>query len=76
MGAEARVSWLTGQWTQLGGTAGKAVLMYATALVALRLGERRTLAQWTIVGFVAAVAVGAVVGRTSRPAWRGGDRAL
>lgn len=59
------MSWLTGHWTGLGATAGKAALMYATALIALRLGERRTLAQWTIVDFVAAVAIGAVVGRTS-----------
>lgn len=39
--------------------------MYATALVALRLGERRTLAQWTIIDVVAAVALGAIVGRTA-----------
>lgn len=41
--------------------------MYATALVGLRLGERRTLAQWTILDFATAVAVavGAIVGRTA-----------
>jgi len=31
----------------------------------LRLSERRTLAQWSTTDFVAAVAVGAVVGRTA-----------
>ncbi len=57
--------WLTGNWTQLGEVAAKAVLMYATALLALRLGERRTLAQWTIIDFATAVAMGAIIGRTA-----------
>ncbi len=39
--------------------------MYGVALVGLRVGNRRTLAQWTITDFVAAVSVGAVVGRTA-----------
>lgn len=59
------MSWLTSSWSALGVTAGKAVLMYATALLGLRLGERRTLAQWTAIDFVAAVAIGAIVGRTA-----------
>lgn len=42
------VSWVVGQWSQLGVVAGKAALMYVTALV----GERRTLPQWTIIDFV------------------------
>lgn len=62
---EETMSWLIGQWSALGTVAGKAALMYLTALVALRLGERRTLAQWTLIDFVTAVAVGAVVGRTA-----------
>jgi uncharacterized membrane protein YcaP (DUF421 family) len=57
--------WLTGDWTHLGTVAAKAALMYATALVLLRMGERRTLAQWTIIDFVTAVAIGAIVGRTA-----------
>lgn len=57
--------WLNGQAGQLGTAAGKAALIYATALVGLRLGERRTLAQWTIIDFATAVAVGAIVGRTA-----------
>jgi len=40
------MSWLTGQWSQVGEVAAKAVLMYAVAVVGLRIGERRTLAQW------------------------------
>lgn len=59
------MSWLIGNWAHLGAVAGKAALMYAAALLGLRLGERRTLAQWTIADFVAAVAVGAIVGRTA-----------
>ena len=43
----------------------KAALMYATALIALRVGERRTLAQWTIIDFATAVAMGAIIGRTA-----------
>jgi uncharacterized membrane protein YcaP (DUF421 family) len=39
--------------------------MYATALLALRIGERRTLAQWTIIDFATAVAMGAIIGRTA-----------
>jgi uncharacterized membrane protein YcaP (DUF421 family) len=57
--------WLAGGWSQLGEVAGKAVLIYLTALLALRLGERRTLAQWTIIDFATAVAMGAIIGRTT-----------
>lgn len=39
--------------------------MYVAALVGLRLAHRRTLAQWTAIDFAAAVAVGAIVGRTA-----------
>jgi uncharacterized membrane protein YcaP (DUF421 family) len=57
--------WLTGDASQLGEVAAKAVLMYVTALIGLRLGERRTLAQWTIIDFATAVAMGAIIGRTA-----------
>ncbi|HET6793206.1 MAG TPA: YetF domain-containing protein [Acidimicrobiales bacterium] len=56
---------LVGHWQELGWVALKAVLMYATALAALRVGERRTLAQWTIIDFATAVAMGAIIGRTA-----------
>jgi uncharacterized membrane protein YcaP (DUF421 family) len=62
---EHAMSWISGDWQLLGTVAGKAVLMYATALIGLRLGERRTLAEWGIIDFVTAVAIGAVVGRTA-----------
>jgi uncharacterized membrane protein YcaP (DUF421 family) len=43
--------------------AAKAVLLYATAVVGFRLAARRTLAEMNAFDFVAAVAVGAIVGR-------------
>jgi uncharacterized membrane protein YcaP (DUF421 family) len=58
-------SWLVASWPTLGVTAAKALLMYAVALLALRLAHRRTLAQWTAIDFAAAVAVGAIIGRTA-----------
>lgn len=48
-----------------GSVALKAALMYAVALVGLRVAHRRTLAQWTATDFAAAVAVGAIIGRTA-----------
>ncbi|MDP9472175.1 MAG: DUF421 domain-containing protein, partial [Chloroflexota bacterium] len=41
----------------------KALLLYLTAVIGFRLGERRTLAEMSPFDFVAAVAVGAIVGR-------------
>lgn len=38
------MSWLTSPWTDLAVVAAKAALMYLTALVGLRVAERRTLA--------------------------------
>ncbi len=58
-------SWLGGQTAQLAGVVGKALLMYATAVVGLRVAQRRTLSQWTAIDFAAAVAVGAIIGRTA-----------
>lgn len=57
--------WLVGQTGELGGVVGKASLMYVTALVGLRVTNRRTLSQWTAMDFAAAVAIGAIVGRTA-----------
>jgi uncharacterized membrane protein YcaP (DUF421 family) len=59
------MSWLTSSWSDLAVVAAKAALMYGTALVALRVAQRRTLAQWTIIDFAAAVACGAIIGRTA-----------
>jgi uncharacterized membrane protein YcaP (DUF421 family) len=47
----------------LGWIAGKAGLLYATAIIGLRLGRRRILTELSPFDFVAAVAVGAIVGR-------------
>lgn len=59
------MGWMTNDAGALGAVAGKAALIYLTALVALRLSERRTLAQWTIIDFATAVAIGAIIGRTA-----------
>ena len=42
------MSWLTGPWPDLAVVAAKAGLMYVTALVCLRVAQRRTSAQWTV----------------------------
>ncbi len=62
------MSWLTSPAHDLFGVAVKATLIYGTALLGLRVGERRTLAQWTTIDFAAAVAIGArsSAGRRSR----------
>lgn len=41
----------------------KALLLYVTAVMAFRIGRRRTLAEMSPFDFVAAVAAGAIVGR-------------
>jgi len=58
-------SWLVGEADELVGVAGKELLMYGTAVVGLRIAHRRTLSQWTAIDFAAAVAIGAVIGRTA-----------
>ena len=57
------MSHLFGDSGDVGWVALKALLLYLTAVVGFRLGERRTLAQMSPFDFVAAVAVGAIVGR-------------
>src|SRR5918911_1131539 len=58
-------SWLVSGAGPLGAAAAKAALMYLTALLGLRVAHRRTLAQWTAIDFAAAVAIGAILGRTA-----------
>jgi uncharacterized membrane protein YcaP (DUF421 family) len=54
---------LIGGASGLGWVAVKAVLLFAVAVIGLRLGERRTIAQLSAFDFAVAVAVGAIVGR-------------
>lgn len=54
---------LIGHTGWLGWVALKAFLLYVTAVIGLRAGGRRTLAELSAYDFVAAVAVGAIVGR-------------
>lgn len=57
--------WVAGPAADLVEAGAKASMMYATAWALLRIGERRTLAQFTLIDVVAAVAVGAIVGRSA-----------
>ncbi len=57
------MNYLLGGGSELGWVAAKALLLYLTAVFGFRLGERRTLAEMSAFDFVAAVAVGAIVGR-------------
>lgn len=57
--------WLVDGWGQLVVAAAKAAVMYVIALVGLRVAHRRTLSQWTAIDFAAAVAMGAIIGRTA-----------
>ena len=59
------MTWLTGSAALLGIVAAKATLIYLTAVFGLRLGERRALARWTVTDAAAAVAIGAIIGRTA-----------
>ncbi len=54
---------IIGDPTELGWTAAKAMLLFLTAVAGFRVAERRTLAQMSPFDFVAAVAVGAIIGR-------------
>jgi len=58
------MSQLIGGAGGLGWVVAKAVLMFAVAVVGLRLGERRTLAQLGAFDFAVAVAIGSIIGRT------------
>src|SRR5215469_5159015 len=55
---------LIGDASGLGWVAVKAVLLFAVAVVGLRLGQRRTLAQLNAFDFTVAVAIGSIIGRT------------
>lgn len=54
---------LIGGGSGLGWVAVKAVLLFVVAVIGLRLGERRTIAQLSAFDFAVAVAVGAIIGR-------------
>jgi uncharacterized membrane protein YcaP (DUF421 family) len=60
-----RLPELAGGAGGLGWVAAKAVLIFAVAVIGLRLGERRTLAQLGAFDFAVAVATGAIIGGTA-----------
>ncbi|MDQ6715811.1 MAG: DUF421 domain-containing protein [Actinomycetota bacterium] len=57
--------WLVGPVRTPGFVALSTALVYASTVVALRLGERRTIAEMSTFDFIVAVALEAVVGRTA-----------
>jgi uncharacterized membrane protein YcaP (DUF421 family) len=59
-----RLQELVGGAAGLGWVVVKAVLLFAVAVIGLRLGERRTLAQLGAFDFTVAVAIGSIIGRT------------
>ena len=70
---------LFGDWRQSVAVAIKAIALFLTAAVLFRFKERRTLAEFAPYDWVAAVAVGAIVGRTATAAdasWLSGAVAL
>lgn len=70
---------LIGDWHHAAYAAVKALALFLTAAVAFRLTERRTMAEFAPFDWVAAVAVGALVGRTataSDASWLVGTAAL
>lgn len=58
-------AWLFHGWAEDAVAAAKAAGMYGVALIGLRLSPRRTLSQWTAIDVAAAVALGAIIGRTA-----------
>jgi hypothetical protein len=60
--------WLVGSGAVLLHTVVKSVLLFVTAVVGFRLGERRTLAELAAFDFVAIISVGAIIGRTATAA--------
>jgi uncharacterized membrane protein YcaP (DUF421 family) len=59
---------LFGDWQQAPAVAITAFTLFVTAAVLFRFKERRTLAEFAPYDWVAAVAVGAIVGRTATAA--------
>lgn len=59
------MSYLIGHYAELGWVALKALLLFAVAVIGLRLSQRRMLAELNVFDVVVAVAVGAIVGRTA-----------
>lgn len=59
------MSHLIGQYPQLGWAVAKTLLLFAVAVIGLRLAERRTLTQFNVFDLVVSIAAGAIVGRTA-----------
>jgi uncharacterized membrane protein YcaP (DUF421 family) len=60
--------WILGSWRTAAFVAVSTVLIYLSVVIALRAGERRTLAEMSTFDFAVAVAVGSIIGRVSTTA--------
>lgn len=60
--------WLLGDWRSVGFVALSTILIYVSVVAAVRLGERRTLAEMTVYDFAVAIALGSIIGRTATTA--------
>jgi uncharacterized membrane protein YcaP (DUF421 family) len=72
-------AWLLGSWRTVGFVALSTLLIYLSVVVALRVGERRTLAEMSTFDFAVAVAIGSIIGRvatTREPSYVQGLAAL
>jgi uncharacterized membrane protein YcaP (DUF421 family) len=58
-------AWLLGSWRTVGFVALSTLLIYISVVIALRVGERRTLAEMSAFDFAVAVAIGSIIGRVS-----------
>ncbi|MBF6064671.1 DUF421 domain-containing protein [Nocardia terpenica] len=59
------MNWLVGHWDSVWMVSAKAALLAVTALLGLRVGVRRPLAQMSLFDFVTATALGAIIGRAA-----------
>jgi uncharacterized membrane protein YcaP (DUF421 family) len=59
------LDWIVGSWRTVGFVGASTVLIYLSVVLALRVGERRTLAEMSTFDFAVAVAVGSIIGRVS-----------
>jgi uncharacterized membrane protein YcaP (DUF421 family) len=59
------LDWVVGSWQTVGFVIVSTALIYVSVVLALRLGDRRTLAEMSAFDFAVAVAVGSIIGRVS-----------
>ena len=68
MQRHAMYDWIIRDWLSVGFVAASTAAIYLSVVVAVRLGERRTLTEMTTYDFAVAVALGSIIGRTATTA--------